>query len=56
MDGFVDPKLILEASTALADDGFFVTLHMSPGTAHGIAPDGLDFATSFLMANIGSDA
>jgi len=42
--------------TALAADGFDVTLHMSPGTAHGIAPDGLDFATSFLMANIGSDA
>lgn len=56
MDGVVDPNLSREAATALAADGFDVTLHMSPGTGHGIAPDGLDFATSFLLASIPAKA
>jgi phospholipase/carboxylesterase len=56
MDGTVDPDLSRQASTALAADGFDVTLHLSPGAGHGIAPDGLDFATSFLLARIAHDA
>jgi phospholipase/carboxylesterase len=56
MDGVVDPDLSREAATALTADGFDVTLHISPGTGHGIAPDGLDFATSFLMASMGAKA
>jgi phospholipase/carboxylesterase len=56
MDGVVDPALSREAATALAGDGFDVTLHISPGAGHGIAPDGLDFATSFLLASIGAKA
>ena len=38
------------AATELAAAGFEVSLHISSGTAHGIAPDGLDFATSFMLA------
>lgn len=52
-DGVVDPNLSRQAATALSADGFDVTLHISPGVAHGIAPDGLDFATSFLVASLG---
>lgn len=55
-DAVVDPNLSREAATVLAADGFDVTLHMSPGAGHGIAPDGLDFATSFLLANIAPNA
>jgi phospholipase/carboxylesterase len=55
-DGVVDPDLSQQAARSLAADGFDVTLHISPGVGHGIAPDGLDFATSFLAARIGSKA
>ena len=41
-----------QAATELVAAGFEVTLHISPGTAHGIAPDGLDFATAFLLARL----
>jgi phospholipase/carboxylesterase len=51
-DTTVDPNLSRQAATALAADGYDVTLHISPGIGHGIAPDGLDFATSFLVASI----
>ena len=55
-DGVVAPDLSREAATALAADGFDVALHMSPGVAHGIAPDGLDFATSFLAGHLAAKA
>lgn len=50
LDQVVDPNLSRRAATELADAGFDVTLHISAGTAHGIAPDGLDFATTFMLA------
>lgn len=55
-DGVVDPELSREAARELLADGYDVTLHMSAGTGHGIAPDGLDFATSFLLASIAPKA
>jgi phospholipase/carboxylesterase len=55
-DGVVDPDLSRQAAEILAADGFDVTLHMSPDVGHGIAPDGLDFATTFLGASIGAKA
>ena len=54
VDGMVDPTLSRQAARDLLADGFDVTLHISPGTGHGIAPDGLDFATSFLVASLGT--
>ena len=44
------PQLSKDAADLLAADGFDVSLHFSPGVGHGIAPDGLEFATSFLLA------
>ena len=53
MNRFLIGALILwlAAANALSAAGFDVSLHISPGTAHGIAPDGLDFATGFLIAH-----
>ncbi len=53
LDQVVDPDLSRQAATELSASGFEVSLHISANTAHGIAPDGLDFATSFLMARLG---
>jgi len=53
LDQVVDPDLSRQAATELTAAGFEVSLHISAGTAHGIAPDGLDFATSFLAARLG---
>ncbi len=53
LDQIVDPQLSRQAATKLNAAGFEVSLHLSAATAHGIAPDGLDFATSFLMARLG---
>jgi phospholipase/carboxylesterase len=50
LDGVVDPDLSRESAQVLADAGFEVRLHISPGAGHGIAPDGLDFATVFLRS------
>jgi phospholipase/carboxylesterase len=50
LDPVVDPELSRQAAEELSAAGYDVRLHLSPGTAHGIAPDGLDFATGFLMA------
>lgn len=55
-DGVVAPDLSREAAQTLLAEGFDVTLHMLPGLGHGISPDGLDFATQFLLARIGSSA
>ena len=49
-DRVVDPALSRESAQVLADAGFEVRLHISPGVGHGIAPDGLAFATQFLAA------
>lgn len=53
LDQVVDPDLSRQAAAELKAAGFEVTLHISPNTAHGIAPDGLDFATAFLAARLG---
>lgn len=50
LDQVVDPELSRQAATELTAAGFDVSLHISSGTAHGIAPDGLDFATAFMLA------
>lgn len=52
LDQVVDPQLSRDAAAALQAGGLEVVLHMSPGTAHGISADGLDFATGFLLARI----
>jgi len=56
MDGVVPVELSRTAATVLATRGFDVRLHISPGTGHGIAPDGLGFATSFLLAEMAAKA
>jgi phospholipase/carboxylesterase len=48
MDDVVDPELSADADVALRLAGFDVSYHVSQGTAHGIAPDGLDYASQFL--------
>lgn len=49
LDEVVDPRLTEEAAVSLQAQGFEVRVHVSPGMGHGIAPDGLDFATSFML-------
>lgn len=56
MDGVVDPDLSREAAQVLGAKGFEVALHISAGTGHGIAPDGLAFATAFLAAHLPATA
>lgn len=48
MDNVVDPELSADAELALRLAGYDVSYHVSEGTGHGIAPDGLDFATQFI--------
>ncbi len=55
MDGVVDVQCSYEAEKALAAEGFEVTLHIAPGVAHGISPDGLLAATTFLEAHLGTE-
>ena len=44
-DPVVDPALTQEAAQTLSAAGYDVTVHISPGMPHGIAPDGLAVAT-----------
>ena len=53
-DQLVDPAGSRQAAVDLEAAGFDVGLHISPGVGHGIAPDGLEFATSFLIAQFGA--
>ena len=48
LDEVVDPALSAEAGRVLRAAGVSVAHHVSRGTAHGIAPDGLAFATDFI--------
>jgi phospholipase/carboxylesterase len=50
LDRVVEPDLSRQAAADLLAAGYEVSLHISPGYAHGIAPDGLDFATAFMLA------
>ena len=47
-DGVVDPEFSADADAALRLAGYDVSYHVSPGVAHGIAPDGLAFASDFI--------
>jgi len=51
-DQVLDPDLSRQAAVALKQAGIEVLLHISPDAAHGIAPDGLDVATSFLRSRL----
>ncbi|MEO1274953.1 MAG: dienelactone hydrolase family protein [Pseudomonadota bacterium] len=51
----VIPVAALEATRqGLASAGVEVIAHVSPGTPHGIAPDGLGLAASFLREKLGT--
>lgn len=47
-DPVVPYSSMAEAESALTKAGFQVATHTSPGTPHGIAPDGLQMAAGFL--------
>ena len=47
-DEVVDPELSADAEVALRLAGFDVSYHVSEDVGHGIAPDGLAFATEFI--------
>lgn len=49
-DQVLAADLSRQAATTLTAAGVDVTLHISPGVGHGIAEDGLEFATAFLLA------
>jgi phospholipase/carboxylesterase len=53
-DPVVDVGLSRQAAAELEAAGFEVALHISSGAGHGIAPDGLAFATAFLAAHAGA--
>jgi phospholipase/carboxylesterase len=55
-DLMVEPRFSREAAELLLANGFDVSLHFSAGAGHGIAPDGLDFATTFLLAQLAPNA
>ena len=55
-DGVVPVQLSIDADAALRAKGVESLLHISPGTAHGIAPDGLAFAGQFLAARMATIA
>ncbi|MFC7705089.1 alpha/beta hydrolase [Plastorhodobacter daqingensis] len=52
-DDVVPVQSLPEAAQALEAAGFDVYGHVSKGTAHGIAPDGLSLALSFLRDRFG---
>ncbi|KKB07672.1 alpha/beta hydrolase [Devosia chinhatensis] len=51
-DDVVDPNLSAQARDELSEAGFDVSYYSSPGVGHGIAPDGLAFATDFISGLI----
>ena len=53
MDDVVPPASMPEAANALAGAGFEVYTHVSKGVGHGIAPDGLSLALSFMVDKLG---
>ncbi len=52
-DDMVPPASLAEAARALDDAGFEVHAHVSKGTGHGIAPDGLGVALQFMRDKLG---
>jgi phospholipase/carboxylesterase len=55
-DQVVDPDLSRQAEADLLASGVSARLHISPGVGHGIAADGLEFATAFLLEQMGAKA
>ncbi|MEP3346237.1 MAG: alpha/beta fold hydrolase [Litoreibacter sp.] len=54
-DDVVPPVSMPEAGDALQEAGFPVFGHVMKGTGHGIAPDGLGVALSFIGQQLGLD-
>lgn len=54
-DEVVPPVSMPEAGDALQEAGFQVYGHVMEGTGHGIAPDGLGVALSFIGRQLGLD-
>ena len=54
-DDVVPPQSLPDAANALTGAGFEVYAHISEGTAHGIAPDGLQVALAFIRDRLGLD-
>ena len=52
-DPMVPFASLAEAATALAAAGVATTTHVSRGTGHGIAPDGLGLALGFIRQHLG---
>lgn len=55
-DQMVPPASMPEAADALTAQGFSVYTHVSKGTGHGIAPDGLGVALQFIREMLGINA
>ncbi|WP_375452449.1 alpha/beta hydrolase [uncultured Devosia sp.] len=53
MDQMVGPELGAAANAALIAADYDVRYHVSRGVGHGIAPDGLSFATDFIASLAG---
>lgn len=51
-DDMVPPQSMPEAANALVTEGFEVYTHVSPGTGHGIAQDGLSMALQFIQMKL----
>lgn len=56
MDDVVPPRSMPEAAEALTGAGFEVYTHVSKGTGHGIAPDGLSLSLRFMLEKLGMSA
>ncbi len=52
-DEMIPVAALAEARNGLAEAGFDVQTHISRGIGHGIAPDGLALALSFLTEHLG---
>ena len=52
-DDVVPPESLPQAADALAKAEFEIYAHIMKGTAHGIAPDGLSVAASFMREKLG---
>ncbi len=53
LDQVVDPRRTEEAAETLNARGYELSVHFSRGLAHGISPDGLQFATAFMLGRTG---
>jgi len=56
LDQVVDPARTVEAAEILSARGYELAVHFSPGLAHGISPDGLQFATGFMVGRMSASA